>query len=74
MKSLSFVMISLTGRVHADSLGTVNGGVDGFTDSSRSDKNSLTIMLQAKRLVDSTFNFAFYKPENSSAQLLFGIS
>jgi hypothetical protein len=41
VKSLSIVMISLTERGHGDSLGTVNGGGDGFTDSSRSHGKSL---------------------------------
>ena len=33
-------LISLTGRGHGDILGTLNGGGDGFTDSSHSDKES----------------------------------
>ena len=37
---LSFLLIPLTGRGHGDILGTVNGGGDGFTDSSYSDKES----------------------------------
>ena len=36
-----FNVISLTGRGHGDSLGTVNGGVDGFTDSNRSHEKPL---------------------------------
>jgi len=33
-------MISLTGRGHGDILGMLNGGGDGFPDSSYSDKES----------------------------------
>lgn len=39
---------ALTGRGHGDSLGTVNGGGDGFTDSSRSDKNLINHYVAGK--------------------------
>jgi hypothetical protein len=48
------MMISLTYLGHGDSLGTVNRGGDGFTDSSHSDKKSLLPLFTS---VGATFFF-----------------
>jgi hypothetical protein len=57
-----FLLISLTGRGHGDILGTLNGGGDGFTDSSHSDKESRLPLVSVGRLFAFTINLASWKP------------